>query len=48
MPDRLILSTWMRVPMFDIASIIDSVINSIFPLLIQALITLLFGGTAIF
>ncbi len=34
--------------MLDIASIIDSVINSIFPLLIQALIALLFGGTTTF
>ncbi len=34
--------------MFDIASIIDSVINSIFPLLLQALITLLFGGNVSF
>ena len=30
--------------MFDFASIITSVLSSIFPLLIQALISLLFGG----
>jgi len=32
--------------MIDFASILDSLISSIFPLLIQALISLLFGGTA--
>jgi len=32
--------------MLDFASFIDSLFSSIIPLLIQALITLLFGGTA--
>jgi len=32
--------------MIDFASIIDSVISSVFPLLIQAILTLLLGGSA--